>query len=147
MLIEDFSTELAQVAPRLRGVMRWSLGPGSVAVALGELERPAVDDPQADLIRRKGEEHEQAHLESLRTQGKTVVTIERGEATTTLEVERARPTQSRRCAPAPRSSTRPRSSTTGGAGSPTSSSASTAVRARRWSYEVADTKLARRAKP
>ena len=39
-------------------------------VAQGELARPAVDNPQADLIRRKGEEHERAYLEELRAAGK-----------------------------------------------------------------------------
>ena len=44
-------------------------------------------------------------------------------------------------------STRPFSSATGGAGLRTSSSASTAADLGAWGYEVADTKLARRAKP
>jgi predicted RecB family nuclease len=35
-------------------------------VAFGKLARPAADDPQADLLRRKGEEHERRHLETLR---------------------------------------------------------------------------------
>ena len=35
-------------------------------VARGEAERPQVENPQADLIRRKGEEHEAAYLASLR---------------------------------------------------------------------------------
>src|SRR5215218_10116617 len=43
-----------------------------VAVAREDLERPLVDNPQADLIRRKGDEHEAAYLESLRAQGKTI---------------------------------------------------------------------------
>ena len=34
-------------------------------VALGAAERPECDDPQADLLRRKGEEHERRHLETL----------------------------------------------------------------------------------
>jgi uncharacterized protein len=33
-----------------------------LAVSRGELARPAGDDPQAQLIRRKGEEHERAYL-------------------------------------------------------------------------------------
>src|SRR6266508_4414252 len=36
-----------------------------VAVARGELERPYRHDPHADLIRRKGDEHEAAYLASL----------------------------------------------------------------------------------
>src|SRR3954470_17302703 len=44
-----------------------------LAVARGDLERPLVDNPQADLIRRKGEEHEAAYLAALRLAGKRVV--------------------------------------------------------------------------
>src|SRR5919199_3445115 len=44
-----------------------------LAVARGALERPLVDNPQADLIRRKGEEHEAAYLAQLLAHGKTVV--------------------------------------------------------------------------
>jgi len=35
-------------------------------VALGRMEQPAVDDPQGDILRRKGDEHESAHLGRLR---------------------------------------------------------------------------------
>src|SRR5580765_1757346 len=42
-------------------------------VARGEAERPQVENPQADLIRRKGEEHEAAYLAALRATGKRVV--------------------------------------------------------------------------
>jgi uncharacterized protein len=42
-------------------------------VARGRRERPRADNPQAELIRRKGEEHEAAYLESLRAAGKSVV--------------------------------------------------------------------------
>src|SRR5438045_1342300 len=44
-----------------------------LAVARGEFGRPLIDNPQADLIRRKGEEHEAAYLASLRVAGKHVV--------------------------------------------------------------------------
>jgi predicted RecB family nuclease len=50
-----------------------------LVVARGELARPVVDNPQADLIRRKGEEHEAAYLASLRLAGKTVVEAEDAE--------------------------------------------------------------------
>jgi predicted RecB family nuclease len=50
-----------------------------LAVALGELDRPAIDNPEADLLRRKGEEHEQAHLDSLVAAGIEVATIDRGD--------------------------------------------------------------------
>src|SRR6266540_4084262 len=42
-------------------------------VTRGDLARPHVDNPQAELIRRKGDEHEAAYLASLRTAGKHVV--------------------------------------------------------------------------
>src|SRR5580765_4940235 len=42
-------------------------------VARGEAERPQVENPQADLIRRKGEEHEAAYLAALRATGKRIV--------------------------------------------------------------------------
>src|SRR5215471_12138945 len=44
-----------------------------VALEIAETPRPGVDNPQADLIRRKGEEHEAAYLASLRAEGKNVV--------------------------------------------------------------------------
>ncbi len=44
-------------------------------VACHEIERPSVDNPQADLVRRKGEEHETAFLAELTTTGREVVTI------------------------------------------------------------------------
>src|SRR6266511_1094471 len=42
-------------------------------VARGDLARPHVDNPQGELIRRKGDEHEAAYLEALHTAGKHVV--------------------------------------------------------------------------
>src|SRR3954454_7588029 len=45
-------------------------------VARGDLDRPRVDNPQANLIRRKGDEHERAYLESLRNQGLAIKEIE-----------------------------------------------------------------------
>ncbi len=44
--------------------------------ALGEIAKPHVEDAQAELIRRKGEEHERAYLEQLLADGRDVVTIE-----------------------------------------------------------------------
>ncbi|MEX0684007.1 MAG: hypothetical protein WD472_11225, partial [Dehalococcoidia bacterium] len=44
-------------------------------VAHGELARPERDDPQGDLIRLKGDEHERAYLERLRAEGRDVVEI------------------------------------------------------------------------
>jgi predicted RecB family nuclease len=46
-----------------------------VAVARGELARPFRQNPHADLIRRKGEEHEARYLDSLLADGLGVVTI------------------------------------------------------------------------
>jgi predicted RecB family nuclease len=45
-------------------------------VARGELVKPHPEDAEADLIRRKGEEHERAYLEQLLAEGRDVVTIE-----------------------------------------------------------------------
>ncbi len=47
-----------------------------LAVARGEIVKPRVEDPQAELIRRKGEEHERAYLAQLLAGGRDVVTIE-----------------------------------------------------------------------
>ncbi|MFL5938056.1 MAG: TM0106 family RecB-like putative nuclease, partial [Gaiellaceae bacterium] len=44
-----------------------------VALEIAGTSPPLVDNPQADLIRRKGDEHEAAYLASLRVAGKTVV--------------------------------------------------------------------------
>ena len=49
-------------------------------VARGEILEPHVEDAQAELIRRKGEEHERAYLEQLLADGRDVVTIEIGRA-------------------------------------------------------------------
>jgi predicted RecB family nuclease len=46
-----------------------------LAVARGEIERPPADNAQAELIRRKGIEHELAYLTALRDAGRAVVTI------------------------------------------------------------------------
>jgi predicted RecB family nuclease len=47
-----------------------------LAVSRGELARPAAEDPQAELIRRKGEEHERAYLAQLRAEGKSVLVVD-----------------------------------------------------------------------
>jgi predicted RecB family nuclease len=46
-----------------------------LAVARGELERPADENPQADLVKRKGDEHEAAYLAQLAADGREVTTI------------------------------------------------------------------------
>jgi uncharacterized protein len=50
-----------------------------LAVALGEETRPGFENAYADLIRRKGEEHERAFLESLRAAGRAVTHVGLGE--------------------------------------------------------------------
>ena len=44
-------------------------------VALGLLAKPVVVNPEAELVKRKGEEHEHAYLDRLRAQGRTVKEI------------------------------------------------------------------------
>src|SRR5437667_3969799 len=51
----------------------------ALEVARGERARPHVADEEADLLRRKGEIHERAHLERLWAEGRTIVEIELGE--------------------------------------------------------------------
>jgi len=52
----------------------------SLRVARHEIPRPAVENEQAELLFRKGREHESAHLQSLIDQGQQVTTIEIGPA-------------------------------------------------------------------
>lgn len=47
-----------------------------LTVARGGLVPPERDDPQGDLIRRKGEEHEAAHLASLRARGLNIAHVD-----------------------------------------------------------------------
>ena len=77
----------------------------SLAHARGELERPEVENEQAELIFRKGLEHERAYLEQpSRARGRPSLEI-RSTRAATGSAPRARPP--RRCAPAwPTSSTR-----------------------------------------
>jgi uncharacterized protein len=46
-----------------------------LAVARSELTRPDDANPQADLVKRKGDEHEAAYLAELIADGREVVTI------------------------------------------------------------------------
>ena len=55
----------------------------SLAHARGEIERPEVENEQAELIFRKGLEHERAYLESLREQGSPSSRFPSPKATTT----------------------------------------------------------------
>src|SRR5687767_15735010 len=47
-------------------------------VAQGLLAAPAAENPEAELVKRKGEEHERAYLDRLRAAGRTVreITLE-----------------------------------------------------------------------
>ena len=47
------------------------------AAMAGLVERPHRDDPELDVLRRRGEQHEQRYLADLETQGRNVVRIER----------------------------------------------------------------------
>ncbi len=51
----------------------------ALEVARGNRARPHVADEQAELLGRKGAEHERAHLERLRSEGRSLVEIELGE--------------------------------------------------------------------
>lgn len=44
----------------------------SVRVKKGEIKRPFYDDPTLELLREKGNEHEKAYLEYLRSQGRSI---------------------------------------------------------------------------
>ncbi len=51
----------------------------ALEVARGERKRPYLADEHAELLRRKGEAHERAYLESLRAAGRQIVEIDLGE--------------------------------------------------------------------
>ena len=105
---------------------------------------PHGRDKLADLVARKGEEHEEAFLAQLRDEGRDVVEIAFDDGGFAAP---PRPPRTR-CAPAPTSSTRRRSSRDGWRGR-----ADFLIRVDEpselgaWSYEGWDTKLARSAKP
>jgi predicted RecB family nuclease len=116
-------------------------------VALGELDRPVQDDPELEILRRRGDEHEHRELARLRAEGHTVVVIEgRGRTPDELRAAEAETLAAMR------------------AGADVIFQATffdgrwrghadfllkvdTPSNLGAWSYEVADTKLARRAKP
>ena len=47
-----------------------------LAAATGEIERPAREDPELDVLVRRGEEHEHRHVQRLRAEGRAVVEID-----------------------------------------------------------------------
>lgn len=115
-----------------------------LAAACGQLERGEAENPHASLIRRKGEEHEQVHLASLEADGLRVVRIDlsRGwnaAARATEEAMRAGADVVYQAVLLDPRGWRgiadflERTESPSGLGS--------------WSYEVADTKLARTTKP
>ena len=71
----------------------------SLRAARGEIDKPDVDNEQAELVFRKGLEHERAYLEQLRAEGKTIAEIELDDLDWEARPARAR---SRRCATASR---------------------------------------------
>jgi predicted RecB family nuclease len=118
-----------------------------LAVARGLLEQPDAENPHADLVKRKGDAHELAYLEQFRAEGRDVVAIELGDEGR-WDLERAaRETEEAMRAGADvvyqgvllgdgwrgLADFLERVETPSDLGE--------------WSYEVADTKLARRAKP
>jgi predicted RecB family nuclease len=55
----------------------------------GEIEKPIRDDPELDLIRRRGFDHEQAYLGRLRDEGRTVYEVRQRDARTLDELRAA----------------------------------------------------------
>src|SRR5919197_4998637 len=51
----------------------------ALEVARGQRKPPFLADEHAELLRRKGEAHERAHLERLRAEGREIVEIALGE--------------------------------------------------------------------
>jgi uncharacterized protein len=50
----------------------------ALEVALGQRPRPYLADEESELLRRKGEAHEHAHLERLRKEGRAIVEVQLG---------------------------------------------------------------------
>jgi predicted RecB family nuclease len=109
-----------------------------IAVARDEIERPVTDNPQAELIRHKGEEHERAYLQILRDEAKEVVEIEDADADATKEALRAGAEVIYQ-AGFEHEGWRGIADFLERVGTPSDLGP--------WSYEVADTKLARHSKP
>jgi predicted RecB family nuclease len=75
---QSVNTQLRQFSPsHLNDFLECEhLAALGLAVSRGELARPAADDPQSELIRRKGEQHERAYLARLRAEGKSVLVVD-----------------------------------------------------------------------
>ena len=55
----------------------------------GKIEKPVRDDPELDLIRRRGFDHEQAYLRRLRDEGRTVYEVQQRDARSLEELRAA----------------------------------------------------------
>ena len=122
-----------------------------LAYARGEISEKPERDPGADLIARKGDEHEAKYLKHLRAESRESIEIAlRDEKDPKLRIkaleEAAAATEEAMRAGAESSTRRPLPAALAGPRRlPRACRA--ALRAGGWSYEVADTKLARRTKP
>jgi len=116
-------------------------------VAFGLLDRPAQDDPELDILRRRGDEHEHRELERLRAEGRHVVEISgRGSTAEELRAAEAETVAAMRAgAEVIFQATFFDGRWRGHADFLLRVDAPSDLGP--WSYEVADTKLARRAKP
>jgi uncharacterized protein len=116
-------------------------------VALGLLDRPAQDDPELEILRRRGDEHEHRELERLRAEGRTVVEIQTrgGTPDDLLAAEAETLAAMRSGADVIFQATFFDGRWRGHADFLLKVDVPSDLGA--WSYEVADTKLARRAKP
>lgn len=111
--------------------------------ACRERQRPSERDPTAEIVARKGDEHEAAYLDSLRAEGRGVVEIDQ-EGSVEQAAERTLEAM-RSGAEAIFQATFAREGLRGHADFLFRVERPSELGA--WSYEVADTKLARRAKP
>ena len=116
-------------------------------VALGELDRPERDDPELEILRRRGDEHERRELARLKAEGREVVEIApHGSSPDDLRAAEAETVAAMRAGAdvifqATFFDGRWRGHADFLLRVPPPSDLGP------WSYEVADTKLARRAKP
>ncbi len=118
-----------------------------VAVARGEIPKPFRVNPHADLIRRKGDEHEAAYLGQLAEAGIRVTTIE-GTSDRSWDLERmARETEAAMHAGAPVAYQAALAEGDWRGLADFLERVDTSSALGGWSYEVVDTKLARHAKP
>ncbi len=121
----------------------------SSARAAAQIEKPIRNDPELELVRKRGYEHERLYIEQLEAQGRTVVEMQQRDPKTPAELRAAEAeTLAAHARRASTSSSRAPSSTAAGAATRTSWSGATIAPSGlgAWSYDVADTKLAKRVK-